>query len=117
MTTRTWTVTVPSAAGIYEFRLYLNNGYTRAATSPPITVTAGMPPSLAVSVTTAAGGSPVTVTLANGRGGAQDWIALAPVGAPETSYVQWTYVGAGSSRARGRRRCRPPAAAMNFVCS
>ena len=95
VSTRTWTVNVPAAAGIYEFRLYLNNGYTRAATSPPITVTGGLAPSLAVSVTTAAGGSPVTVTLSNGPGGGQDWIALAPVGAPETSNIQWTYVGAG----------------------
>jgi subtilisin len=95
VTNRAWTVTAPSAAGTYEFRLYLNNGYTRAATSPPITVTTGMAPTLAVSATTAAGGSPVTVTLSNGPGGGQDWIALAPVGAPETSYLQWTYVGAG----------------------
>jgi subtilisin len=38
VTTRTWTVTVPTTAGTYEFRLFLNNGYTRAATSPTITV-------------------------------------------------------------------------------
>ena len=29
---------MPSTPGTYEFRLFLNNGYTRAATSPPITV-------------------------------------------------------------------------------
>ena len=28
-------------AGTYEFRLFLNNGSTRGATSPPVTVTAG----------------------------------------------------------------------------
>jgi hypothetical protein len=38
VTTRTWTVTAPQATGTYEFRLFLNNGYTRAATSPAITV-------------------------------------------------------------------------------
>ena len=38
VTTRTWTVTMPSTAGAYEFRLFLNNGYTRAATSPTVTV-------------------------------------------------------------------------------
>jgi hypothetical protein len=37
VTAKTWTVTVPSP-GTYEFRLFLNNGYTRAATSPTITV-------------------------------------------------------------------------------
>jgi len=40
VTTRTWTVTTPFTAGTYEFRLFLNNGYTRAATSPAVTVTA-----------------------------------------------------------------------------
>jgi hypothetical protein len=39
VTTRTWTVTMPSKAGTYEFRLFLNNGYTRGATSPTVTVT------------------------------------------------------------------------------
>jgi subtilisin family serine protease len=38
VTTRTWTVTVPTTPGTYEFRLFLNNGYTRAATSPAVTV-------------------------------------------------------------------------------
>jgi len=39
VTSRDWTVTMPAAAGTYEFRLFLNNGYTRAATSAAITVT------------------------------------------------------------------------------
>jgi hypothetical protein len=38
VTTRTWTVTMPTTPGTYEFRLFLNNGYTRLATSPPVTV-------------------------------------------------------------------------------
>jgi hypothetical protein len=38
VTTRTWTITAPSAPGSYEFRLFLNNGYSRAATSPAVTV-------------------------------------------------------------------------------
>jgi hypothetical protein len=37
----------------------------------------------------------VTVTLTNGPGGAQDWLALAAVGAPDMNYVQYTYVGTG----------------------
>jgi hypothetical protein len=36
--TRTWTVTAPSTPGTYEFRLFLNNSYGRAATSPAVTV-------------------------------------------------------------------------------
>src|SRR5205085_8999419 len=38
ISTRTWTITVPTTPGTYEFRLYLNNGFVRAATSPTITV-------------------------------------------------------------------------------
>jgi hypothetical protein len=38
VTTRTWTVAAPSTPGTYEFRLFLNNGYTRAATSATVTV-------------------------------------------------------------------------------
>lgn len=44
VTTRTWTVTMPSAPGAYEFRLFPNNGFTRAATSPTVTVTQGVIP-------------------------------------------------------------------------
>jgi hypothetical protein len=35
------------------------------------------------------------VTLTNGLGGTTDWLAFAPVGAANNSYVQFTYVGAG----------------------
>jgi hypothetical protein len=38
--TRTWTITVPSTPGSYEFRLFLNNGYVRVATSPTVAVIA-----------------------------------------------------------------------------
>jgi subtilisin family serine protease len=44
VTTRTWTVAMPTTPGTYEFRLFLNNGYTRAATSPAVTVTQGTNP-------------------------------------------------------------------------
>ena len=95
VTTRTWTVTAPTAAGQYEFRFYPNNTHTRLATSPAITVSAPPPAALTVSATTVPVGGQVTVTLVNGPGGAQDWLALAAVGAPETTYLQWTYVGTG----------------------
>jgi hypothetical protein len=36
--TRTWTVAMPQQPGTYEFRLFLNNGFTRVATSPTVTV-------------------------------------------------------------------------------
>jgi subtilisin family serine protease len=92
VTSRTWTVTAPTTPGQYEFRYFPNDSYTRLASSPPVTV---LGPTLTVSATTVAPGGQVTVTLTNSPGGAQDWLALAAVGAPSSSYLQWTYVGAG----------------------
>jgi subtilisin len=91
VTTRTWTIVV-TGPGTFEFRLF-GGGYNRLATSARITATAGTPPVLTVSATTAARGTPVTVTLTNGYGGATDWLALAVSGSPTNSYIQYTYVG------------------------
>ena len=35
---RQWTVTVPTTPGTYEFRMFLDNGFLRAATSQPVAV-------------------------------------------------------------------------------
>jgi len=43
VTNRDWTVTMPTSADSYEFRLFLNNGYTRAATSAPVILTTSAP--------------------------------------------------------------------------
>ena len=48
---------------------------------------------MTVSTTTAARGALVTVTLTGGYGGIIDWLALAQASSPNTSYIQWTYVG------------------------
>jgi hypothetical protein len=90
-------VTTPFTAGTYEFRLFPNNGYIRAATSATVTVmaAAGPPPTLSVSTTTAAPDTSVTVTLSGGLGGASDWIAFAATAAPNTSYLAYTYIGSG----------------------
>jgi len=95
VTTRTWTVTAPTTPGTYEFRLFQHGTFTRIATSPAVTVQAPPPPSLTVSATSAAPGQTVTVTLTNGQGGSADWFAFAAVGSPDSTYVTWTYVGAG----------------------
>jgi hypothetical protein len=48
--TKTWTTTMP-AAGTYEARLFLNNGFTRAATSATITVTPPPPAQVSLPIT------------------------------------------------------------------
>ncbi len=186
VTSRTWTTTMPTTAGTYQFRLFLNDGFTRGATSPTITVDPSLQPApLATSLSPAsanAGGSGLTltvtgssfvstsvvrwngearpttfvsatslqaaisaadiatagtaqvsvftpgpgggtssplnftinsapiltisassvlpggsetVTLTNGPGGVNDWLALATTTAANTSNVQWVYVGTG----------------------
>jgi acyl-CoA thioesterase FadM len=98
-TTATWTVNMPTTAGTYEFRLFADNGYTRLVTSPTVTVAALTPASLAVSATAVNGGDSVTVTLAGGPGNNFDWIALAAVGDPDTTYLEYIYVGQGATTA------------------
>ena len=189
--TKTWPISMPATLGQYEFRLYLNNSYTIAATSPPVTVASISPtptittlapagvaagsagfslavsgsgfvagaaatvggqsrsvtvgsatqlaiavlaadiasqgnvpvqitnpaacvgglcasntvnlvvtppppaPALAVSAPNTLGGQSITTTLTNAPGGASDWLGLAAVGTPSTSYLQYVYVGAG----------------------
>jgi len=95
VTTRTWTVTTPLYGGTFEFRLFLNNTYTRSATSPTVVVSPASTPVLSVDATTVAAGAPITVTLTQGFGGATDWIAFAPTGVGNTGYLTWTYIGAG----------------------
>jgi len=97
VTTTTWTVTAPATTGPYEFRLYPNNGYTRTATSPTVTVQAGGSPApvLTVSATTVAPGGSVTVTLTGGAGGMFDWLAFAATSSPTTIYLQYEFVGNG----------------------
>ena len=38
VTTRTWTINLPTTPGQYEFRFFPINGYMLTATSPAITV-------------------------------------------------------------------------------
>jgi hypothetical protein len=94
-----WTVNMPDNPGDYEFRLFANGSYTRVATSPAVTVQppASTEPSLDVSATSVSGGDTVTVTLTNGPGNSNDWLALAKVGASNGSYLKWSYVGSGAT--------------------
>src|SRR6266545_3214539 len=49
-------------------------------------------PALAVSATSVPPGASLTATLTNPPGNASDWLGLALVGSPATSYVQYVYV-------------------------
>ena len=51
--------------------------------------------SLDVSATSVSGGDSVTVTLNDGPGNVYDWLALAGTSDPDTTYVEFIYVGDG----------------------
>jgi hypothetical protein len=82
-----------ATAGSASIRVFspAPGGGTSNTSSLPIIVPIG----LSVSATSVAPGTSVTVTLTNGFGGAQDWLALALTSAPGTSYVAYTYIGSG----------------------
>jgi hypothetical protein len=88
-TAATLTFTMPLVAGAYEFRMFAQNTYTLLASSVPITVSV---PTIDVSAVTIAPGGKLTVTVANGPGKPADWVAMVPVGAPLSGYVDYQYL-------------------------
>ncbi|HEV2984307.1 MAG TPA: S8 family serine peptidase [Vicinamibacterales bacterium] len=66
-------------------------------TASALTFTIDPPPTLTVSAPVVAPGGSEAVTLANGFGGASDWLALAATGTSDMSYLQWVYVGSGAT--------------------
>ena len=95
LTSALLTFAMPQTPGEYEFRFFENNGYGLLATSPVVAVE---PPSLVVSTTSAAPGESVQVTVSNGPGNRLDWLALAAVGSPLSSYVGWQYLNGSHSQ-------------------
>lgn len=78
------------ADGDYEARAYLNDSYTRLATSTDFVVGS---PTVAASASSYATGSDVTINWAGLPGNTYDWVAVAPMGSADTGYVAWVYTG------------------------
>jgi hypothetical protein len=99
-TSGTWAITAPTTGGSYEFRYFLQDGYTLATRSATITVggSSGGTYTLTPSVTTVAPGGSVQVswTAPSGRP-ATDWVGLYTVSAPNSPSIQWTYTNGTSS--------------------
>ena len=93
VTTRTWTVMAPTTPGTYEFRLFPNNGYTRAATSPSVTVTLDQNPVPSITSLSpnqaSSGGAAFTLTV-NGNGFVPSSVVRWNGSARTTSYVSST---------------------------
>jgi hypothetical protein len=98
------TFTAPQQPGQYEFRYFLNDGYSLAARSAPVTVSTTPPPPPPATRTLAANPSTVTVgssflaqwTAPSGSN-ASDWIGLYAVGAPDSPSITWHYTGVATT--------------------
>jgi hypothetical protein len=92
----TATFTTP-AAGSYVARAFPNNTFALLAESATFAVAAATPPSVATDKLSYAPGSTITVTYGALPGNLQDWIALAPAGSPNTSYVAYVFTNGQQS--------------------
>jgi hypothetical protein len=99
-TSGTMSFVAPTNEGGYEFRCYLNNGFTKAATSNPVAVSGTV--SLSTSATNVGPGASVTVNWnSSTTRAANDWIGLYVQGAADTNFISFQYIGsAGTSGSR-----------------
>jgi RHS repeat-associated protein len=104
ITERDWTVTMPSTPGTYVFRLFLNNGYTLAASSSDVVVSSDPPVfasptggTFTLGTTTAAPADVVNVTVEDIPTDSGHWLALARTAEGDTAYVAWQGVPVGTT--------------------
>jgi hypothetical protein len=75
------------------FRVAIAFVFVAAQTFLPIEVAAQSSPSLTVTSTTVSPGATVYVTVANGPGGATDWVGMFPTSAGDSGYLSnWVYL-------------------------
>jgi len=86
-TSGTATFTAP-AAGSYVARAFSNNTFTLLVESAAFTVAA---PSVSTDATTYVAGGTITVTYGGLPGNQKDWIAIAPMGSANTSYLDFAF--------------------------
>ncbi|MFA5385127.1 MAG: hypothetical protein WC364_10765, partial [Eubacteriales bacterium] len=80
------TSNVPEA-GTYNFRMFVNDGYTKIATSNEVVI--GKP---VCNVTATLSGGNITVAYSGAPGNAKDWIGIYKVGAADGSYISYQYL-------------------------
>lgn len=82
--------TAPAAAPTCNARLFLNNGYTRLATSGTVSTT--VTPTMAVTTPMVSPGGVISVVIANGPADPTDWVGLFSTTAGDISHQQWSYL-------------------------
>ncbi len=87
--TQSISVPITVTPGTYEPRLFAKDSWQRLAVGAPITIAAA---TLTANPSSVAAGGALTVAWQSVPQPAPlDWLALVPVGAPDTSYVSWVY--------------------------
>ena len=94
----TFHLTAPATLGQYEFRYLLQNGYTVATSSNQVTInlTGSYTLTAAPATVSPGGGLSITWSAPSGRP-ANDWVGLFLVGAPNTSYLWYSFTGGATS--------------------
>jgi hypothetical protein len=91
-TAATVTFAVPSAAGVYNVRLFSRDTYVRLATSAAITVQSAGSASVAATPATVTPGGTITASISNGPANALDWVGLYASGSPDAMMIDWKYL-------------------------
>ncbi len=92
------TFTAPLEVGQYEFRYFLQDGFTLAARSSTVTVGSGGMYTLSASPSTVAPGGSLSVSWAAPSGRpTTDWVGLYRVGDANGAYLWWSYTNGTAS--------------------
>jgi hypothetical protein len=108
-TSGTTTFTAPNSGGSYVVRAFLNDTFTRIAESTSFSVSNN---TLSTDKSSYASDATITVTYAGLPGNAHDWLALAPSGVPNTTWVAWVYTGGQIS---GTATFTAPSSAGSYI--
>ncbi len=78
--------------GTYNFRMFVNDGYTLLATSNEIVIGQST-----YNLTATLSGGNITVTYSGAPGNARDWIGIYKVGAADNGYISYQYLNGKKS--------------------
>ncbi len=99
------TIAAPAPAGQYVARAFLDDGLTLLAESAPFSVVGGGAPTTTTDKAVYNPSESVVVSYSNLAGYVHDWLGLAPVGAPPSTVVSWSYT---YGRPNGSRAFKAP---------
>ncbi len=85
------TFPAPPQGGSCNARLFLNDGWTKVASSGNVSFPV-VPPSVLVTNPNVTAGVALNVVVANGPANATDWVGIYRTGSPDTPSISWSYM-------------------------